>query len=149
VLRGGAASSAYSIPEVRADRPRASRRPPTRVTATRISDRKVSAPITPIAGRAAPRLEGASAPVHGPVPEDGGFLAPVAAAFDTVDSAREAIPSALFAMAVLAILLLTVASMPPPLRYSRAGAMLVHKRGSIAVAGGAALVTAVATYLLL
>jgi hypothetical protein len=93
--------------------------------------------------------ESVTASVHGPVPEGAGFLAPVAAALDTVDSAREAIPSALFAMAVLAILLLTVASMPPPLRYSRAGAMLVHKRGSITLAGGGALVTALATYLLL
>jgi hypothetical protein len=87
--------------------------------------------------------------VHGPVPEGAGFLAPVAAALDTLGSAREAIPSALFAMAVLAICLLALASIPPPLRYSRAGAMLVHKRGSIGLAGGGTLVTGLATYLLL
>jgi hypothetical protein len=94
-------------------------------------------------------VKSVTASVHGPVPEDAGFLAPIATALDAVDSAREAIPSALFAMAVLAILLLTLASMPPPVRYSRAGAMLVHKRGSIGLAGGAALITAVTTYLLL
>jgi hypothetical protein len=135
----------YSARKAASDQPRASTRQ-TRPKATRSSDHKVSAPIT---RRAAPRVKGATASVLGPVPEDGGFLAPIGAAFDPVDSVREAIPSALFAMATLAILLLTLASMPPPLRYSRAGAMLVHKRGSVAVAGGAALVTAVATYLLL
>jgi hypothetical protein len=134
--------------KVTPDRPQASRPHTRRLKTTRTGERKASAPI---ARRAATRVKGESvtASVHGPVPEDAGFLAPVAAALDPVDSAREAIPSALFAMAVLAILLLTVASMPPPLRHSRAGAMLVHKRGSIALAGGAALVTALATYLLL
>jgi hypothetical protein len=52
-------------------------------------------------------------------------------------------------MAALAVLLLAVAAMPQPVVGSRAGAMLVHKRGSIAVAGTAALAMAVATYLLL
>jgi hypothetical protein len=90
-----------------------------------------------------------TASVQGPVPEDAGFLRPIAAAFDPVDSPEEAVPGALFAMAALAVFLLAVASMPQPLRGSRGGAMLVHKRGSIALAGGAALVMALATYLLL
>jgi hypothetical protein len=90
-----------------------------------------------------------TAAVQGPVPEDGGFLAPIGAAFDPVDSPEEAIPGALFAMALLAIFLLATASMPSPVRTSRAGAMLVHKRGSIAMAGGAALAMAVVSYFLL
>jgi hypothetical protein len=110
------------------------------------NERRVSATIS---RRAAPRAESVSAPVHGSVPEDGGFLAPIAAALTPVDSAREAIPSALFAMTVLAIVLLAFASLSPPVRLSRAGAMLEHKRGSVAVAGAGFLVTAVATYLLL
>jgi hypothetical protein len=52
-------------------------------------------------------------------------------------------------MAALAVLLLGLASLPQPAVGSRAGAMLVHNRGSIAVAGLAALTMAVATYLLL
>lgn len=144
-LRGRAASRVYSARKVPSDRPQASRAH-TRLTETRTSDRKVSASI---ARRAAPHVQDASAAVQGRVPEEGRFLAPIAAALNPVDSAREAIPGALFAMALLAILLLTLASMPPPLRHSRAGAMLVHKRGSIALAGGAALVTALGTYFLL
>jgi hypothetical protein len=90
-----------------------------------------------------------TASVHGPVPEGAGFLAPIAAAFDPVDSKQEAVPGALFAMAALAVFLLGLASMPPPIRGSRGGAMLVHKRGSIAAAGAGALVMALATYFLL
>jgi hypothetical protein len=94
-------------------------------------------------------VKGVTAPVQGPVPEDAGLLGPIGAAFDPVDSPREAIPGALFAMAALSVFLLALASMPPPVRDSRAGAMLVHKRGSIALTGGAALLLAIATYVLL
>jgi hypothetical protein len=90
-----------------------------------------------------------TAAVQGPVPEEGGFLGPIASALDPIDSPREAIPGALLAMALVAVFLLTLASMPPFVRSSRAGAMLVHMRGSIAVTGGAALLIAFGTYLLL
>jgi hypothetical protein len=72
-----------------------------------------------------------------------------ARAVGALEAASQAIPSALFAMAALAVLLLAIAAMPQPVVGSRAGAMLVHKRGSIAMAGAAALAMAVATYLLL
>jgi hypothetical protein len=52
-------------------------------------------------------------------------------------------------MAALAILLLALASAPVPARTSRTGAMLVHMRGSIAVAGMAALMMSLGTYFLL
>jgi hypothetical protein len=42
-----------------------------------------------------------------------------------------------------------LASVPLPARASQTGAMLVHMRGSIALTGLAALVMAIATYLLL
>jgi hypothetical protein len=67
----------------------------------------------------------------------------------TLASAARAIPSALFAMALMAILLLGLAAIPQPVGTSRAGALLVHRRGSIAAAGLAALALAIATYLLL
>jgi hypothetical protein len=62
---------------------------------------------------------------------------------------RFVIPPALLALALLAVLLLGLASAPLPARASRSGAMLVHMRGSIAVAGIGALVLAIGTYLLL
>lgn len=85
-----------------------------------------------------------TASVQGNPEEEAGFLAPVAAALD-----RPGLPGALFAMAALAAILLAVAAMPAPVRTSRAGAMLVHKRGSIALAGAGAFVMALGTYLLL
>jgi hypothetical protein len=96
-----------------------------------------------------PQVKGVSASVQGPVPEDGGFLAPLGAALNSLDDPAKAIPGALFAMALLAVFLLTLASTPLPVRTSRTSAMLIHKRGSIAAAGVAALGMAIATYLLL
>jgi hypothetical protein len=92
-------------------------------------------------------VQGVTASVQGEPEEDAGFLAPVAAALERLD--EPALPGALFAMAALAAMLLAVAAMPAPVRTSRAGAMLVHKRGSIALAGVGALVMALTTYLLL
>jgi hypothetical protein len=94
-------------------------------------------------------VEKATAPVQGPMPEGAGFFGPIGSAFTRLDIPREVIPSALFAMAALAILLLGLATVPLPARTSRTGAMLVHMRGSIALAGMAALMMAVATYFLL
>ena len=87
-------------------------------------------------------------PVQGPAPEGAGIFGPIGSAL-TLDIPAEAIPPALFAMAALAILLLALASAPVPARTSRTGAMLVHMRGSIAVAGMAALMMALGTYFLL
>jgi hypothetical protein len=94
-------------------------------------------------------VAGVTASEHPREPDEGAFSAPVTAAVRTLNDAAKGIPPALFAMAALAVLLLGVASMPQPIRTSRAGAMLVHKRGSIALAGAAALAMAIATYLLL
>ena len=87
-------------------------------------------------------------PVQGPAPEGTGFFGPIGSAL-TLDLPAEAIPPGLFAMAALAILLLALSSAPIPVRTSRTGAMLVHMRGSIAVAGMAALTMALGTYFLL
>jgi hypothetical protein len=80
---------------------------------------------------------------------DGPIGRPFGRAVGTIENAARAIPPALFAMALLAVGLLTVASMPQFRGAPRAGAMLVHMRASFAVAGGATLLTAIATYLLL
>ena len=89
-----------------------------------------------------PRGSGLLQP-NGPIRE------PISRATDAIGDAARAIPPALIAMAGLAVLLLALAAMPPPLANSRTGATLVHKRGSIAVSGAAALAVAVVTYLLL
>jgi hypothetical protein len=86
--------------------------------------------------------------VQGPVPEDAGFFGPIGSSPGTLDIPRDVIPAALLAMAVLAIVLFALASVPLPAGASRTGAMLVHMRGSIALAGLAALAMAIATYLL-
>jgi hypothetical protein len=87
----------------------------------------------------------ASAPARRPIAEP----APSADVLGTLASVARAVPAALFAMAALAVLLLAAAAIPQPVGASRTGAMLVHRRGSIAVAGLAALAAAVVTYLLL
>jgi hypothetical protein len=74
---------------------------------------------------------------------------PLGRAAGTIEDAARTVPPALFAMAALAVLLLAVASMPQIGGPSRATALLVHRRASIAVAGGAALLTAIATYVAL
>lgn len=71
------------------------------------------------------------------------------ASLGTLAAATDAVPPALFALAGLAILLLTAAAMPQPLSNSRAGATLVHHRGTIALAGVAVLVAAVVNFALL
>jgi hypothetical protein len=80
---------------------------------------------------------------------DGPIGRPLGQAAGTIEDAARSIPPALFAMAALAVLLLAIASMPQIGGPSRASALLVHRRVSIAVAGGAALLTAIATYLAL
>jgi hypothetical protein len=57
------------------------------------------------------------------------------ATLDTLRAAAVAVPPALFALALLAVLLLSIAAMPQPLRSSWAGAAIVHHRGTIAIAG--------------
>jgi hypothetical protein len=80
---------------------------------------------------------------------DGPIGRPLGQAAGTLQEAARTIPPALFVMAALAVLLLALASMPQIGGPSRASAMLVHRRASIAVAGGGALLTAIATYLVL
>jgi hypothetical protein len=139
--RGRAASSVFYAAAVRrraARTLRASNRPAR--SARRTDGKAIARPA---------RVKGVTASVQGPVPEDAGFLGPIGTALSSLESARDALPRALFALALLAVLLLGLASMPLPARASRTGAMLVHMRGSIAVAGVGALVLAVATYLFL
>jgi hypothetical protein len=139
--RGGAASSRYYARKLAAERAR--KRQAAKVREATVRARPV------VASARAPQVKGVSASVQGPAPEDGGFLGPLSAALGSLDDPAKAIPGGLFAMAALAVFLLSLASMPMPLRTSRAGATLVHKRGSIAAAGIAALGMAIATYFLL
>jgi hypothetical protein len=146
-LRGGGVSPVYPV----SGRPTRSK-PSTRPTLAPKADRAAVVPAAR-AGSPADGAEGvvATAPtlVQGPVPEGAGFFGPIGSAFNALDVPTEVIPPALLAMAALAILLFALASAPLPARTSRAGATLVHLRGSIAVAGTAALMMALGTYLLL
>jgi len=74
---------------------------------------------------------------------------PFAAAAETFQSAADAVPPVLFALALLAVLLLAMAATPQPVRASRAGATLVHHRGTLALAGVGVLVAAVLSFMLL
>ncbi|MDP9491092.1 MAG: hypothetical protein M3P42_02655 [Actinomycetota bacterium] len=74
---------------------------------------------------------------------------PLGAAVETIQSAAEAVPPVMFALAALAVLLLALAAMPQPVRASRTGAALVHHRGTLAVAGVGVLIAAVLSFTLL
>jgi hypothetical protein len=74
---------------------------------------------------------------------------PFGAALGTLRAAADAVPPVFFAFAALAMLLLGVASMPQPLGTSRAGALLVHHRGTIALAGAGVLITGLVAFIAL
>ncbi len=74
---------------------------------------------------------------------------PLGAAVETLQTAAEAVPPVMFALAALAVLLLALASMPQPVRASRTGATLVHHRGTLALAGVGVLIAAVLSFVLL
>lgn len=74
---------------------------------------------------------------------------PLGAALGAIEAAADAVPPALLALALLAVLLLAVAAMPQPVRASLAGAALVHHRGTVALAGVGVLVAAVLSFALL
>jgi hypothetical protein len=83
------------------------------------------------------------------VPEEGagpGVFGPIGS-LSSVDGPRNAIPSVLVAAATLALLLfgLAVAVFP----VARAGAVLLHLRGSNVLAGATALAIAVVVFVLL
>jgi hypothetical protein len=73
---------------------------------------------------------------------------PLGTAVETIQSAAEAVPPVLFALAALAVLLLALAAMPQPVRTSRAGAALVHHRGTLALAGVGVLIAALLSFAL-
>jgi hypothetical protein len=75
--------------------------------------------------------------------EDEAPAGALGATLETLRMAADAVPPALFALALLAVILLFVAAMPQPLRASWAGAALVHHRGTIAIAGVGVLAVAV------
>jgi hypothetical protein len=91
---------------------------------------------------AAPRNTGVQASLRRPVEHEsrGGRLDTT---LGTLRSAADAVPPALFVLALLAVVLLFVAAMPQPLRASWAGAALVHHRGTIAIAGVGVLAAAI------
>jgi hypothetical protein len=115
----------------------------------------IAAPATATGGSSAtPASKGVAAaaagtPRHGLLEADGPIRGPLRKAAGKIEDAAREVPPALFAIGALAVLLLGVASLPQFGGSSRAGALLVHKRTSITVAGTGALVTAVVTYLLL
>jgi hypothetical protein len=82
-------------------------------------------------------------------PSDAVSPGPLGAAADSIKSAADAVPPVLFALALLAVMLLALASMPQPVRATRAGATLVHHRGTLALAGVGVLVAAVVSFALL
>ena len=110
---------------------------------TTVGDEERGAAAKGIAGATAGSARGGLLDADGPIGR------PLGKAVGTLEEAARTIPAPLYAIAALAVLLLAVASMPQVGSTSRPGAMLVHKRTSIAVAGGAALLTAFATYALL
>jgi hypothetical protein len=84
------------------------------------------------------------------VPEEGagpGVFGPLGSALSSVDGPRNAIPSVLVAAATLALLLLGLGAAMFPV--ARAGAVLLHLRGSNVLAGAAALAIAFAVFVLL
>jgi hypothetical protein len=110
-----------------------------------------SAPIAPASERGDPTagVAGVQASETPRRPyEDEALGGPLAAAVETLQSAAEAVPPVLFALALLAVLLLGVAAMPQPMRASRASAALVHHRGTIALAGVGVLMAAISFSLL-
>lgn len=82
-------------------------------------------------------------------PSDTVSPGPLGAAVDTIQSAAEAVPPVLFALAALAVMLLALAAMPQPVRASRTGAALVHHRGTLALAGVGVLIAAILSFTLL
>jgi hypothetical protein len=74
---------------------------------------------------------------------------PLGSAVETLQTAADAVPPVMFALAALAVLLLALAAMPQPVRASRTSAALVHHRGTLALAGVGVLVAAVLSFVLL
>lgn len=116
---------------------------------SRLRPRRRDERVTPAALRAtngteaaAPRSTGVQASPRRPVEHEsrGGRLDTT---LGTLRSAADAVPPALFVLALLAVVLLFVAAMPQPLRASWAGAALVHHRGTIAIAGVGVLAAAI------
>jgi hypothetical protein len=99
----------------------------------------IHGPMGGVAGARASLAPTKRRPAHGPL----------GAAFSTLRSAADAVPAVFFAFAALAMLLLGVASMPQPLGTSRAGALLVHHRGTIALAGVGVLITGLLAFIAL
>jgi hypothetical protein len=99
----------------------------------------VGAPMGGVAGARASLSATKARRAHGPI----------GAALGTLRAAADAVPPVFFAFAALAMLLLGVASMPQPLGTSRAGALLVHHRGTIALAGAGVLITGLVAFIAL
>jgi hypothetical protein len=147
-IRGGSPSAN----DVAAGRRNATRKPkPARAASrlaqpTRVGARRSSEAATRVR---ALRVEAEATPVQGEPEEGAGpaVFGPIGTALSSVDG-HDVIPTALVALATFALLLFGLASAPFPAR-ARTGAMLVHMRGSIALAGAAALAIAVATFVVL
>ncbi len=102
-------------------------------------------PLSPAGG-----VAGARARLVSPKPKEGRSRRNrLGGALGTFAADAFAVPPAIFALSGLAVLLLAFASMPQPIRTSRAGATLVHHRGTIALAGVTVLITSLLAFLLL
>lgn len=78
--------------------------------------------------------------------ESTGPLGTAVESIQAIQAAAEAVPPILFALAALAIMLLALAAMPRPVRASRAGAALVHHRGTLALTGIGVLIAAILSF---
>lgn len=121
-----------------------SRFSPSRLRPRRPDEGETAAPLraTNRTEASAPRSTGVQASPRRPVehePSGGGL----GTTLGTLRSAADAVPPALFVLALLAVVLLFVAAMPQPLRASWTGAALVHHRGTIAIAGVGVLAAAI------
>ncbi len=107
---------------------------PALATANSFADRPISIPeLAPPPSRAGVAGVSATAATGRPYEDDA--AGPLGAAVDTIEAVAEAVPPVLFALALVATLLLAAAAIPRPARTSKTGAALVHHRGTLLLAG--------------
>lgn len=136
--RGGASSRIVSITDSPFSPSRVATRRPSRAKDAVRPRAPIDATV-PTPRRAEIHIQ---APARRPY-EDEAPAGALGATLETLRMAADAVPPALFALALLAVILLFVAAMPQPLQASWAGAALIHHRGTIAIAGVGVLAVAI------
>lgn len=111
-----------------------SRARPARAATNPSADRPIRIPefAPPSSGAG---VAGVSATAATGRPYEDDAAGPLGAAVDTIEAVAEAVPPVLFALALVAMLLLGAAAIPRPTRTSKTGAALVHHRGTLLLAG--------------